>query len=79
MVNNIGRTSQSLTATLGATNSFSSDSSITIIAGELGVGCLIFDSVGTLGTITTFTSANNFVITTYALSIDIPSILSLSY
>lgn len=79
MVNNIGRTSQSLTATLGATNSFSSSSSITIVTGELGAGCLLFDSAGTLGVISTFTSSSDFVVTTYALSIDIPTILGLSY
>lgn len=79
MVNNVGRTSQTLTATLGATNSFSSDSGITILTGSLGLGCLIFDSAGTLGVVTTFTSVNSFVITTYAISIDVSSILSLSY
>lgn len=79
MVNNIGRTTQILTTTLGATNLFSSNENITLITGELDLGCLLFDTAGTLGVITTFTSINNFVVTTYALSINIPTILSLSY
>ena len=79
MVNNVGTTNQTLTATLGATNSFTSDSSITIISGELGKGFLLFDAAGTLGVISTYTSENNFVVTTYALSIDVPTILNLDY
>ena len=79
MVNNIGSTSQTLTATLGATNSFSSSSSITLLAGELGRGCLLFDSAGTLGVVSAYTDATNFIVTTYALSINVPAILNLDY
>lgn len=79
MVNDIVRTSGTLTATLGATNAFASSSSITIITGSLRLGCLVFDPAGTLGVVTTFTSTNDFVVTTYAISIDVSSILSLSY
>lgn len=79
MVNNIGTTTRTLSTTLGATNIFESNQSITIITGELGLGCLLFDSSGTLGVISTFTSENDFVVTTYALSIDVTSILALSY
>ena len=79
MVNNVGRTSQTLDTGLGRTTTFESSSSITLLTGELGTGCLIFDSAGTLGVISTFTSENNFIVTTYALSIDVSTILSASY
>ena len=79
MVNNVGRTNQTLDTRLGRTTTFESSSSITLMTGELGTGCLIFDSAGTLGVISTFTSENDFIVTTYALSIDITSILNLGY
>ena len=79
MVNNVGKTTQTLSTNLGGTTSFTDKNDITLLTGELGAGLLIFDSVGTLGAISTFTNENNFIVTTYALSIDISSILSLSY
>lgn len=79
MVNNVGRTTQTLDTHLGTTNQFSSKDDITIFSGELGTGFLLFDSYGTLGVISSFTDENNFIVTTYALSIDIQKILSESY
>jgi len=80
MVNNIGRTTKTLNTSLGGTTSFTPNDNLTILAGVNGVGLLIFDSDGTLGVVTTYTdNQTNFTVTTYALSIDIPSILALSY
>lgn len=79
MVNHVGKTNVILSKNLGDTNQFSSSDDITIIAGELGVGLLVFDPEGTLGVISSFTSGNDFIVTTYALSIDIQTILSLNY
>lgn len=79
MVNNIGKTTQILSTNLGEETSFTSQDLVTILTGELGVGFLMFDSAGTLGVISTFNSENDFVVTTYALSIDISTILSLNY
>lgn len=79
MVNNVGKTTQTLSTNLGGTTQFTSKNDITLLTGEIGTGLLVFDSSGTLGAISTFTNENNFIVTTYALSIDISSILSLSY
>ena len=79
MVNNIGKTTQTLSTNLGGTTSFTNKEDITLLAGELGTGLLVFDSTGTLGAISTFTSENDFIVTTYALSLDISTILGLSY
>ena len=79
MVNNVARTNKTLNTTLGATTSFTSEDTITILTGEVGIGLLIFDSSGTLGVISALTDTQNFTVTTYALSIDIQSILNLSY
>ena len=79
MVNNIGKTTQILSTNLGETMVFTSQDSITILTGELGAGFLIFDSAGTIGVVSTFNNENDFIVTTYALSIDIPTILSLNY
>ena len=79
MVNNIGKTNKTLSTNLGEKTSFTSGEDITLITGELGLGLLVFDSVGTLGAISEFTDENNFIVTTYALSIDISTILSLNY
>lgn len=79
MVNNVGKTTQTLSTNLGGTTQFTSKNDITLLTGEIGTGLLVFDSSGTLGAISTFTNENNFTVTTYALSIDIQSILSLSY
>lgn len=79
MVNNVGKTTQTLSTNLGGTTSFTNKEDITLLAGELGTGLLVFDSTGTLGAISTFTSENDFIVTTYALSLDIPTILGLNY
>lgn len=79
MVNNVYKTTATLIAELGRTTTFTSETNKTNITGELGLGCLMFDLVGTLGVITEYTNEDNFVVTTYALSIDVSSILSLSY
>lgn len=79
MVNNVGKTTQTLNINLGGTTQFTSKNDITLLTGEIGTGLLVFDSSGTLGAVSNFTDENNFTVTTYALSIDIQSILSLSY
>jgi hypothetical protein len=79
MVNNIGTTSQTLSTNLGGAVTTLTSSDITLITGSLELGCLIFDAAGTLGVITTYTSQNSFTVTTYAISIDIQTILSQSY
>lgn len=80
MVNNIAKTTKVLNTNLGQTTSFTPSDNLTIMAGSIGEGLLIFDSAGTVGVVSTFTDAqSNFVVTTYALSINVPSILSLSY
>ena len=79
MVNNVGKTTQVLDTNLGGTVSFTSKDDITLLTGELGTGLLVFDSAGTLGAISSFTDENNFIVTTYALSIDINKILNEDY
>ena len=79
MVNNIGKTNKTLNTNLGEKTSFTNAEDIVLITGELGLGLLVFDSAGTLGAISEFTDENNFIVTTYALSIDISTILSLNY
>lgn len=79
MVNNIGRTTEILSTKLGTTTSFTSSEHIKIITGEIGMGLLLFDSIGTLGVISAYTDNNNFIVTTYATSLDIPKILGMSY
>ena len=79
MVNNVARTTKTLNVNLGGTTSFTQDDNLTIMTGELGRGLLIFDSAGTVGVVSTYVSANEFTVTTYALSIDVEGILSLSY
>ena len=80
MVNNIGRTTKTLNTTLGGTTTFTPSDNLTILTGTIGTGLLIFDSAGTLGVISTFTDAqSDFTVTTYALSIDVQTILGLSY
>lgn len=79
MVNNIGKTTQILNTELGTTNSFTTTEDITILTGEIGNGFLLFDSNGTLGIISNYTDETNFIVTTYAVSIDIQKILNLNY
>lgn len=79
MVNNIGKTTQTLSTELGRTTEFTTSNNITIISGTIGKGFLIFDPVGTVGVISEFTDENTFKVATHALSIDISSILNLTY
>lgn len=80
MVNNVGKTTKILNTTLGGTTSFTPNDNLIILTGEIGIGLLVFDSNGTLGVVSAYTdSESNFVITTYALSIDIQGLLNLSY
>lgn len=79
MVNNISKTTKTLSTNLGEATTFTSKEDVTLLVGELGMGLLVFDEAGTLGAISEFTDENNFVVTTYALSIDIPTILNLNY
>lgn len=81
MVNNIGKTiSKTLNTTLGGvTTPALVSTDIEMKTGTLGNGCLIFDNAGTIGIVSGYVDQNNFVTTTYALSIDIQTILSASY
>lgn len=79
MVNNVGKTTQTLSTNLGEANAFTSSESITLLTGEIGKGLLVFDPAGTLGAISEYTNETNFVVTTYALSLDVQTILNLSY
>lgn len=79
MVNNVGTTTKKLSTQLGGTTPFVESAGVNLIAGQLGVGCLLFDTDGTVGAISAYTSETNFTVTTYALSIDINAILSLEY
>lgn len=79
MVNNVAKTNQVLNTSLGGTTSFTSKDDVTLLTGEIGTGLLVFDSSGTVGAVSTFTDENNFIVTTYALSLDIPTILGQSY
>lgn len=79
MVNNVGKTTQNLSTQLGEATPFTSTESITLLTGEIGKGLLLFDPVGTLGVISDFTNETDFKVITYALSLDIQTILNLSY
>lgn len=81
MVNNVGiTTNKTLNSTLGGvTTPALTSADITMKSGELGVGCLVFDSKGTLAVITRYVDDTDFTLTTYAVSIDIETILELSY
>lgn len=79
MVNNVGKTTQILSTNLGETATFSSTEPITILTGEIGKGFLVFDSAGTLGVISEYENETNFSVTTFAMSIDIQTILSEKY
>lgn len=79
MVNNVGKTTRELNTNLGETTQFTSSDDVIVIAGEIGRGFLIFDSIGTVGVVSNFTDETDFSVTTHALSIDINNILSLEY
>ena len=88
MANNIGVTSLKLPRVIGETVDFDISSewdSVTMITGDLDLGCMIFDNDGTLSICTNFTrDANNNPIYTLRTSslnteIDIQSMLSKNY
>ena len=80
MVNNVGKTTKTLNINLGGSTIFEPEDNLTIITGEVGLGLLIFDEDGTLGVISAYTdNESDFTVTTYAKSIDIETILSLTY
>lgn len=88
MANNIGITTQKLPRVIGETIDFDTTSewsSITLITGELDLGCIIFDEDGTMGICSKFDrdSDNNPIYTirttTLNTQIDITSILSQEY
>lgn len=81
MVNNIGVVINKKlnTALGGVTTPALVSTDINMKTGELGNGCLIFDTDGTIGIVSEYSDQDNFTITTYAISIDVESILGLSY
>lgn len=80
MVNNVGKTTKSLSTTLGTETTFTQSDNMTILTGDLGVGCLIFDSIGTVGAVSEYiNNASDYKVKTLALSIDIQTILGASY
>lgn len=79
MLNNIAKTTKTLNKSLGNTTVFTEDDDIDITTGTLGLGLLVFDTSGTLGTVTSVVDDENFTVTTSAISIDVPTILSRSY
>lgn len=88
MANNIGITSEKLPRVIGETMDFdttSEISSITMITGEMDLGCLIFDEDGTMGVCSGFKrdESNNPIYTvqttTLNTEIDVQNLLSQSY
>ena len=88
MANNVGITSEKLPRIIGETMDFdttSEVSSITLITGELDLGCIIFDEDGTMGVCSGFRRDENdnpiYTIRTTTLNteIDVSEILSQSY
>ena len=88
MANNIGVTSLKLPRLIGETVDFDISSewdSVTMITGDLDLGCMIFDNDGTLGICTNFTRDDNdnpiYTLRTSSLNteIDIQSMLSKNY
>jgi len=85
MANNVGVTSTSLSRTIGNTTTITDVSTITMLTGYADVGCMLFDSTGTMGVCTSFTrdlqDNPSYVFRTCSLNteIDIQSILSQSY
>lgn len=88
MANNIGITTVKLPRTLGETIDFDATdelASITLITGEMDLGCMIFDGDGTLGICTSFTRDESgnpiYTIETKSLNaeVDVQNILSQNY
>lgn len=88
MANNVGVTSEKLPRIIGETMDFdtaSEWSSITMITGELDLGCFIFDEDGTMGVCSGFSRDENgnpiYTVRTSTLNteIDVQNTLSQSY
>lgn len=88
MANNIGVTNLKLPRVIGETVDFDISSewdSVTMITGDLDLGCMIFDNDGTLSICTNFTRDDNdnpiYTLRTSSLNteIDIQSMLSKNY
>lgn len=88
MANNIGVTSKKLPRVIGDTVDYDTTDewiSVTMITGELDLGCIIFDNDGTMGVCSAFTRDDNdnpiYTIRTTTLNtqIDIQAILGESY
>lgn len=88
MANNIGVTTKKLPRVIGATTDFDTTdewTSVTMITGELDLGCIVFDNDGTMGICSNFKrdDSNNPIYTirtsTLNTEIDIQSILAQNY
>ena len=88
MANNIGVTNLKLPRVIGETVDFDISSewdSVTMITGDLDLGCMIFDNDGTLSICTNFTRDDNdnpiYTLRTSSLNteIDIQRMLSKNY
>ena len=88
MANNIGVTTKKLPRTIGETIDFDTTdewTSVTMITGELDLGCMVFDGDGTMGVCSGFRRDDNnnpiYTIRTSTLNteIDIDGILAQSY
>lgn len=88
MANNIGVTTIKLPRIIGATVDFDTTdewTSVTMITGELDLGCMVFDGDGTMGVCSGFRRDDNnnpiYTIRTSTLNteIDIDSILAQDY
>lgn len=88
MANNIGITSLKLPRVIGEVVDYDTTdewTSVTMISGQLDLGCIIFDNDGTMGICSTFARDDNgnpiYGIRTSSLNtqIDVTAILSKSY
>ncbi len=88
MANNIGVTTQTFNRTIGGTTSITdplNQGLITMMAGQLGVGAMIFDGDGTMGICTAFVLNENqkydYSFRTSSLNneVDVQAILGRSY
>lgn len=88
MANNVGVTTQTFNRTIGGTTSITdplNQGFITMMAGQLGVGAMIFDGNGTMGICTAFALDENqryaysFRTSSLNTEIDIQTLLGRSY
>lgn len=88
MANNVGVTTQTFNRTIGGTTSIIdplNQGLITMMAGQLGVGAMIFDGNGTMGICTAFALDENqrysysFRTSSLNTEIDIQTLLGRSY